>query len=1131
MLDEIIQHLRALRADCSKSMAWCSALVWAEKTLLLSGNVEDLLWLVDALVTNGQYRQAEEWMANPRYAAKCRASATGRYLASIVAMRLGRAEDALEFLAIDDSIYNMDIIAGGRQQGGRSGESSMLQTPTMKKATIGTAPPATLFSQGSSIADTEATGNSSNSSSSIRDSLLSINTVPLNRKALMLYMQGAAVVQLSNIGGNEMTPSISRLGTKYGTELYGLLVETPTTGGKSRLDESDKRSAARLGHMGMLVTRLWTDALRADPRCWEAWSGIREHGFLTCQEEIRLIESLDWTACCGGSVAVGRFFKNYCLATQTAYSLSDATIEATGNLISLCPSLIEDPTLRTIQASRLLSIGRARESLEYTVRVLEYRRVPDPIATAIHITALTVLHSKKALFRIAHELAEEFGISSIKRAEIEPADTHTSVSLSSTGSAGEGSTSGIARSSSSDGFGSSGVYGATSTPRGTTMGASVSGASRIRTGARGLLIPDTPSRTGGVNASSIRRTSTAGAASALIARSVVQSASAAATAAWRGLWGLPTWTHPGPPVLATYPCALGPAQGAALSSETSMSTINYLTTTNAQSVGSPTQYEFIGASLAWYAIGCYYLVSAALMVCPEMSQREWPLTGLSVSVSAATSSGLDDRGATSVGLRRMQALTPETEHTLAEARRWLAKTTLTSPRSIIAWVAFAHTFVIAGEWEAATRALHTAVGLCGCDDIIHGGGRDNADLPPLSHQTPSKQRAQKSSAGARNSLSGDLERGSQLAHLPLASLGSVYLQMGDLGMAESCFDASARCLSGYRISQWLSAWKPLLEPLPNSGILVWTASIQVDKSGLDAVKTASLADPQLLNDIGVMFHNRNDMQSARIFFILALTALRLGSVLQHRLHSVLSPTARTGTRSGQRLEHRESQAYNALFKANLGSTLRHIGDYSAAQTCLGEALVHAPSNSEILLSAAFTLHLSAIDKCSNPPFSASAASLGLSSELDQAIDMYHRVLSEHPGDPVTTDLLTLALELSVGLQSVPSLGMALGDIGRRADEADQEIVIREPEELGIPEFGSRGRSGGGLLDLIPRSNNSRHDAQKTPDSYGGINSSQELPASPIRYENQQASEDEDSDEVMDIEEDTDSASESDMAMD
>ncbi|KAJ2880077.1 hypothetical protein FB639_002920, partial [Coemansia asiatica] len=581
-------------------MAWCSALIWAEKALLLSGNTDDLLWLVDALVTNGQYRQAEEWMANPRYAAKCRASATGRYLASVVAMRLGRAEDALEFLAIDEGSFSVDI--GNKQQGARSNnESNVLQTPTMSKATIGAAQPTTLFSHSCSTDEAELTGgsndgnsdgNSSNSSSGSRDNRILTETVPLNRKALILYMQGAAVVQLSNIGGNEMTPSISRLNAKYGSQMYGMHVDTPTTSGKSRLDESEKRTAARLGHMGMLVTRLWTDSLRADPRCWEAWSGIRERGLLTCQEELRLIDSLDWTACCGGSVAASRFFRSYCLATQTAYSLSDATIEATGSLLSLCPGLIEDPTLRTIQASRLLTIGRARASLEYTVRVLEYRRVPDPIATAIHITALTVLHSKKALFRIAHELAEEFGISSIKRAEIEPADTHTSVSLlASTGGS-------IAGSTASDSFGSSSVYGPTSTPRGNAMGASVAGTNRIRTGARGLLIPDTPSRAGagagaGATASSMHRTSTAGAASALIARSVVQSASAAATAAWRGLWGLPTWTHPGPPVLATYPCALGPAQGTALTSETSMSTINYLTTTNAQSVGSPTQYEFI----------------------------------------------------------------------------------------------------------------------------------------------------------------------------------------------------------------------------------------------------------------------------------------------------------------------------------------------------------------------------------------------------------------------------------------------------------------------------------------------------------------------------------------------------------
>ncbi|KAJ1812240.1 hypothetical protein LPJ56_003952, partial [Coemansia sp. RSA 2599] len=269
MSDEITLHLRALRADCSKNMAWCSALVWAEKALLLSGSTEDLLWLVDALVTNGQYRQAEEWMANPRYAAKCRASATGRYLASVVAMRLGRAEDALELLAVDEDYFGVDT--GNRQQGARSSDSSVLQTPTMSKATIGAAQPATLFPQNYSADEADLTGNDgSSSSSSSSDSHVLASTAPLNRRALTLYMQGAAVVQLSNIGGSEMTPSIGRLGAKYGSQIYALHMETPTAGGKYRQGESEKRTAARLGHMGMLVARLWTDAVRADPRCWEA---------------------------------------------------------------------------------------------------------------------------------------------------------------------------------------------------------------------------------------------------------------------------------------------------------------------------------------------------------------------------------------------------------------------------------------------------------------------------------------------------------------------------------------------------------------------------------------------------------------------------------------------------------------------------------------------------------------------------------------------------------------------------------------------------------------------------------------------------------------------------------------------
>ncbi|KAJ1719230.1 hypothetical protein LPJ61_006349, partial [Coemansia biformis] len=111
---EVVTHLRALRASCAQGMAWCSALIWAEKALLLSNDTDDLLWLVDALVTNGQYRQAEELLVSPAYATKVRASASGRYLASVVAMRLGRAEDALELLRVDMGRLD-DAPAGGRR--------------------------------------------------------------------------------------------------------------------------------------------------------------------------------------------------------------------------------------------------------------------------------------------------------------------------------------------------------------------------------------------------------------------------------------------------------------------------------------------------------------------------------------------------------------------------------------------------------------------------------------------------------------------------------------------------------------------------------------------------------------------------------------------------------------------------------------------------------------------------------------------------------------------------------------------------------------------------------------------------------------------------------------------------------
>ncbi|KAJ2862521.1 anaphase-promoting complex subunit Cut9 [Coemansia aciculifera] len=1069
-MSEVLAHLRGLRADCAKGLAWCSALVWAEKAFLLTDDVDDLLWLVDALVTNGQYRQAEEWLVNSLYTAKCLATPTGRYLATVIAMRLGRAEDALDVLNMD---LGQTIGSLGARRDGMQAARPGAHTPTAARAGAHTP------SAGSLLDEVPIIGKNSRQDKSSRDDgwclgdpVASDGVRPLNPRAWMLYMQGAAVVQLSNVGGSETTPSIKSLRLRY----------------PANATSAEPKTA--LGGMGALVASIWVEALRADARCWEAWSGIREHGLLTCEEELQLVHSLDWTACCGGSKSVGQFFRDYCLATQTTFSLSNAVVEATDRLLSAYPRLTGDPALRAIQAARLLSLGRARACLEYTVCALEYRRVPDPNTTAIHITALTVLYAKDALFRIAHELAEEFGMSSIKRAEIEPADT--SSLLGSGAIVGTGVTK----------SGATGMYGTPlSTPRVPSIGAAVAGTGRVRAGARGLLVPETPTRAGlnsvfaggsSAAASAMRRPTAASGSFAMVARSVAQSASAAATAAWRGLWGLPTWTHPGPPVLATYPCALGPAQASSVNAEAAISTLGTFTTTNAQSVGSPTQYEFVGASLAWYAIGCYYLVSAARQALPDISQHEWALSGVFYrSGLAGTASGHAQSGS---AMRHGQSLTPDAEHALAEARRWLAKTTLASPRSVVAWIAFAHTFIVAGEWESATRALHTAVGLCGCEDIVHSGGKDASGPIDSTQQTPKGggPLAQDRDAAIR------LERGSQLAHAPLASLGSVYLRMGDLGMAESCFDASARCLSGHRLEQWLASWKPSLDSLDNADTLEWCMSAQHSDN---PVQLSSMADPQLLNDVGVLYYNKNQLVSARVFFIIALKALNLNFHMQHKLHSAFNPGSQKG---GRRIVSPEFQAFSALYKANLGNTLRRLGSYDSALVCLQAAALNAPSSTDILLSEAFTLHLRAMELYSS-------SDTAFEFDLDKAIDTYHRILSSLPGDPVTTDLLTLALELSANIQNLPLF----------TDDLDIAKELEEPlGAFGLGDYGDKA----GLPD-------GRYAYDSPP---SGAVSDLSLAQHSDNVASEQASGVENSDdEAMEIEEDTEdnSGSESDMAMD
>ncbi|KAJ2696405.1 anaphase-promoting complex subunit Cut9, partial [Coemansia spiralis] len=280
---EVVAHLRALRASCARGLAWCSALVWAEKALLLSGDTDDLLWLADALVTNAQYRQAEELLVSPAHAAKVRASAPGRYLASVVAMRLGRAEDALELLRIDAARPDS---GDRRHRGPPMADPAALPTPTAKGPAGSDAAAASPAQLSLPLLGTHIVAAAASASGPA-------DMPPLNPRAWMLYMQGAAVIQLSNVGASEATASIKLLSVQYprvAADPWQLgTLGTPHTGsaagGKSVARRAAPAAESPLGGMDALVARIWTEAVQADARCWEAWTGLRGYGLLTCAEE------------------------------------------------------------------------------------------------------------------------------------------------------------------------------------------------------------------------------------------------------------------------------------------------------------------------------------------------------------------------------------------------------------------------------------------------------------------------------------------------------------------------------------------------------------------------------------------------------------------------------------------------------------------------------------------------------------------------------------------------------------------------------------------------------------------------------------------------------------------------------
>ncbi|KAJ1673357.1 hypothetical protein EV182_005395, partial [Spiromyces aspiralis] len=221
---------------------------------------------------------------------------------------------------------------------------------------------------------------------------------------------------------------------------------------------------------------------------------------------------------------------------------------------------------------------------------------------------------------------------------------------------------------------------------------------------------------------------------------------------------------------------------------------------------SPATEPFPGQSLAWYAIGCYYLACAGHLIYPgqtkaayirgtrtrSCSERYSALSSLAFMSGVAIIQQQQGRSADQGESRPVNGSTganvtegiagfpipPAAERALTEARRWLAKCTWTASRSVDAWVAFAHTFILAREWESATRALYMALSLAGL------GGGEAAISAGHGNDPQSRYDARKPASSL-----------SQAALVPLVSLGGVYLRMGNLPMSKDCFDSAVRYLT------------------------------------------------------------------------------------------------------------------------------------------------------------------------------------------------------------------------------------------------------------------------------------------------------------------------------------------------
>ncbi|KAJ1915355.1 hypothetical protein H4219_004371 [Mycoemilia scoparia] len=1067
VMDQVVIYLRKLCRMAIKDMMYSTAIVWGERLVRMTGDLDDLEVLVKALMANGQYRQADQWLqltsrqATPppsknqglqppmshfgNGGGDAPATSTGlfrfksedimkhsgcRYLASIIATRIGRPQDTMKFL---DPVFDFQNIDDSQDCYEEEGDDDKVMKYHSGKCGINVTPTPAHFNTKPNNA-----GGGTKPENECHQNQQTINTIikvrSFNQLSRAMYLKGLALVQSYTIEGyfdtskimNEQqqqldvlfplpftqnNPAATKKSQNHGSNPDSNNNALP---GSSQDDSGSYGSEDDNAQMAKQAIRAcWVRSVIVDPRCWEAWISLRLYGLLSPKEEILLIESIDWKERCQGYEQVAEFMMNYMLATSTMFAATNnsiTSISSTGDkekalqntanndsssssvversisyLIEKYPGMINrDPTILIPIARKSLEMGRPQKTINIISKVLDDLPFHNS-SLALKVTSLLMKGDKPELFKLAHYIADYHGVSALGASYNQASVTNASLVLGNT-NVGGGGYSGLLNDPAAGGLsGMSKIVG----PATVT--------SRLKCGLSSVPI---------------------------------------------------------------YPCMIG-GNGLALADEMAESSGSGALVPNPSSAEA-----FGGTTLAWYAIGCYYLCCAAQLIyeseCPGskyqsssgsgMFMRGFPIFPTLTTLGGGSGGGDTnksgdpdgDGGGMRIGGPSGKPLSPAAERALTEARRWLAKCTWTASRSSDAWLAFAQTFILSRDWESASKALYTAVSMSGLGEVINTTGFSS--INDDDDDDDDDDRFLNSASSTANNIplpplpESRIIR-TQVAYTPLVSLGIVYLRMGDLEMSWACFDEVARQLTGWGISIWTRALQLSLSTSQDS-----SSSTSANISGWRKIRDTitSVVDPLLINELGTLYYQQKKYSQAMAYFEAGVEGFINQSRFETRVLSGIenviggqNTVVDSKTKFGQKSSSSSSVApactintdkqpipktiegdvgsggreeLMLTIRLNLATVYRKIGKYEKAITEFDQILEKDPNLVDGLLGAAFSRHM----YVSSLPDSSGILETTRMKVflLDEAIEMYHQALALRPNDSMANDLLTVALQQS-----------------------------------------------------------------------------------------------------------------------